>query len=547
MPSDTVLIMDRNRGFHTWLDTEIYVGPQSTGKYVPNVNDMVLSWDSGLFRVIWVDETTGLSTLKPWSIPNINTELQSGFLLGDLDDSSKENFRLYIDTRVTPYKVAFDSRLHIYGSASHHLKLFKGTDTTVGGQVISAIYNQSGDLVSDNVPLELVGSVYGTNTAIQTPVLSSTIADLDSGEIVTAVIYDTGGSPVSIRRLLVKRTDFVRSGNAALRHITGISLVSPFLSATVPDTINYPLNLPISSMFMSALVSYNDGSSRTVQVDGNRMSLLGADNYIPSIVGQKIPLVLRYTLDSNETTFAAAATNGVITRAYDAITVAKDLTYGVKLYVIPRWVDTLNGYELSYWLYDINRTTARDVTAHVTVDVARGMVYDPTRYGVRQNIALVINLQDVSTDYLPFVHVQTLAITLMSTPDSRTDPFRIDYNSDDVKVYGSETFALLRKPGSNWELDLSSGQSTTAEWLIHLYQKIDPLVNTPTESTAPIPTHMRITIGSDTYYRQVSEWAVPITVPLAIPTGTVASIAWIHETGTNNLELGITPISITNA
>ena len=47
--------VDPTRRFSTFHISEIYTGPNGTGIWVPNVNDMVIDWDNGIYKVVSVD------------------------------------------------------------------------------------------------------------------------------------------------------------------------------------------------------------------------------------------------------------------------------------------------------------------------------------------------------------------------------------------------------------------------------------------------------------------------------------------------------------
>ena len=53
-----VPVHDPDRGFRVWNRDEVY-GQSEKGRYVPNLDDAVWDWDTGLWRVIEVDITTG--------------------------------------------------------------------------------------------------------------------------------------------------------------------------------------------------------------------------------------------------------------------------------------------------------------------------------------------------------------------------------------------------------------------------------------------------------------------------------------------------------
>ena len=57
-------------------------------------------------------------------------------------------------------------------------------------------------------------------------------------------------------------------------------------------------------MNLIGVVKYNNGKKVRYPINNQtRMRLFGIENYVPSVVGQSVPLVLSYRLDVNETTF----------------------------------------------------------------------------------------------------------------------------------------------------------------------------------------------------------------------------------------------------
>ena len=61
------------------LKSEIYTGPTGTGRYVPNIEDAVWDWTAGVFRVVDVNITTGLSTLVLHTFPTQSAHLKKIF------------------------------------------------------------------------------------------------------------------------------------------------------------------------------------------------------------------------------------------------------------------------------------------------------------------------------------------------------------------------------------------------------------------------------------------------------------------------------------
>src|SRR5690606_3680018 len=353
-------IVDPDRGYREFAIWEIYTGPDGTGVYVPNVNDAVRDWKVGWYRVKSVDYTTGLSQLELWETPSTNTDVdQSELLLGVGPGYQSETWRVYVDTRKIPYTLEIDRRLHLYGTEVTHLKLFKGVDVSETGQVISAHYDQAGNLLGENIPLQLVATTDRTNTAIKCPTSSFTSVPLVDGEVVSYVAYAANGTPVSKGKLLVENTSLARRSESNLRYITGIRLESPFLSASDPQVIEFPINLNVDSITLQGVVEYSNGDIVKLPITGDvsdKFSLFGLRHYVPTIEGQPVPLTLNYRLSDTEYSYVQGPTaNGSIAEAYRGITVRADNSYSVKLFAYPNWKGEVNGYELDFWLYSLDR------------------------------------------------------------------------------------------------------------------------------------------------------------------------------------------------
>ena len=62
-------IVDQYRGFRNWNYKELYLPEETTGQVVPNIDDMVIDWDSNtISRVISVNYANNTFTLVPTSL-----------------------------------------------------------------------------------------------------------------------------------------------------------------------------------------------------------------------------------------------------------------------------------------------------------------------------------------------------------------------------------------------------------------------------------------------------------------------------------------------
>lgn len=538
-------IVDLNRGFRIWNIDEIYTGPTENGRYVPNVDDGVWDWNSGMLRVVNVNINTGISTLAPWVAPNKPenlTELDT--LLGNGPGMVSETYRLYINKSVNPHTIACDAKLYIKGSNSSIMKIFYGHDTTENGRVISKWYDQDGVYVSDNVPLEVIAMDDINNHAIKAPGTAYTTDDLADGDIVTAVIYDDNGYARSINALVVKSSTFVRSPVAPALYITHIELQSPYLSKTASTTLEAPLGLTINSLSLIGVAHYNSGLSMEYPIDGTKFSLHGLDNYITTLAGQQLPLVLTYKLADNEVAYDAA--NGEVThisKNYELITLPASHAYNLKLYAYPVWVN--DSYTLRYYLSNLDREPIVDVTEYIETDITTNPVFDGIKYGDYQDITVAIDVYNVNPQWLHYRHIQTVTVILHGPATYQGTCWEMGFEGINSSFYGTDVIANARLSTINsWSIDLTSRAMTTREWLNRLYLPILPLYDSETEVSPPDPTHYIISYGDITVERSIDQWNEFLTVDTLPKTGDILTLTWVCKNPTADLYLGISGVMV---
>lgn len=541
-----VPISDPARLFKVWLISEIYTGKSSGGAYVPNINDAVWDWEQGLFKVTFVDYSTGLSQLTKYKPPKDSNSLSDNdILLGAGPGAISESYRAFIDTNVMPHTLALDSRLHIYGTTNSYIKVFKGTDIGSNGQVVSAFYDQSGTFLGENIPLELVAMNDATNYAIKTPMVGYTKQKLSDGEVLTAVVYDDAGEARSVALLLVKNTAFVRTTDASKQYITGVSIESPFLSKSNPKLLEYPINLPIEGVSMMGVVEYSDGSKRRMPIDGTKFSLYGLDNYVATILGQNIPLVLSYKMSSDEFAYGlTTAESKKISEIYAASTVKAVGAYSVKLFVYPVWVDELNGYRLEYFLYNLDREQVYYVTQYVTLG-SNSKAFNPLSYGVTQEITVAIDLSKVDGRFANYRHVQTFAISLLGPGNEQRNNWSIQFSSGQNPPYGLGLKAAMTFVNVNyWKVNLSCDLNSQEEWLRNVFYNTQPLYNPDSEVECPAPNFFRMVFGSRKIECAVSQWNAEMVVANDLKEGEVLYLEFFKRTQDTDLELGVSGLIV---
>lgn len=543
-----------DRGFRMWHISEIYTGPSGSGAFVPNINDGVVDWATGLYRVIDVDGTTGLSTMIQANLnPAQGGVLEEDVLLGSGPGTVSESYRLYINTETVPHSLAFDARLRVYGPNASHVKVFRGTNIGDTGQVISAVFNSSNVLISQNIPLQTVVIPGISQSGIKTPAVASSIETLQENEVCTAVVYDVGGTPLSYYKMLVRATNFIRTSDASQKYIVGIDLLSPFLSATNNNLVEIPINLIVQAAHFQGRVRYSDGSSIVLPVDDVKFRLFGINNYIASVLGQQVPLVLTYYMAANEYAYGDSGPEGArfIAEDYTLTTVEAQGAYSVKVFAIPRWqTSPTSTWVLDFYMYNLDRDEIFEVTPNVQISPStpfNGLLVN----GSRQQITITLNLQSVSPSFNYFQHVQTFWISLTASGGNNVANgyWKLEYT--DGNVFG-ENLEAVRTAGvvpGEYAFSVSNGFSTLNDWLAAMYNKIEALYLPGTELAPPVPTHFRMRVGP-VYQTEVmvAAFNVPVdgipNTTAGISQGQPLRLEFFRREGMTDYELGVASLTI---
>lgn len=515
-------LMDTSDTWRLWNMNDIYLGHAGGRKYVPKAGDSVLDTTTMVFyEVTVVDDLTLIPTLVMRKITDDNGQFtESEKLLGYQLNTTSNTYCLYVDTTVSTKRlVRVDSRLKLFGTESTHVKVFKGTDISDTGVILSRIYDNNDVVSSVAVPLI-------TDSGIKTIGDFYITVPLIEGEVVTVVVYSNSGHVTSIRQLYVVNTALIKDINQPHRFIESISLRSPYNNFLKPNEIVYPLNLPISALNLLGVVTYSDGRMAEYPVDGDRFALLGINDFNPSIVGQVKSLVLRYKLSSGEQPLVNQSQDPLfMTKAINLIVSEPDVVNAVKLYCYPVYLGEGMGYDLKWYLFRLDRKAYYEATPFVRFSVSTG-TYDPTRLGVTQTKQVSLMLSDVSSEFKQQSHVQTVSISLMSKPQETTVPWNIknDIGSQYFE-YGS-SYINLTAPNV---IKLNDGITNRQDWLNTYYLRTNPIVNDRVSEQPPTPTHLLVTVGNETKEVAVSDFDKEITFAAATTRYSVATVVFIRR------------------
>lgn len=542
-------IYDPEGAWRIWSINEIWQGADGanesgTRKFVPKINDYVI--DPAIYQmyiVDYIDEVTLVPTIRQIRPYNMSSDFsETDILFGVGPGTQADTYRAYVDKSVTPHVLAVDIRLRVGGNAARYAKIFRGSNLQTEQEVISRIYDGSGNFISENVPLELVAIDSHVNYSIQTVAVCHTVADLNNGELVIVVIYGDQGHVVSKRQLLVENTSFIRDVNSSQKYISHINLESPFL---VDDStiIEFPLNIPTNALNAMGVVNYSDGSTLKLPANGTKFALLGLEQFSSTIIGQELDLILRYTMASNEVGYSTVGTPDqyYVTEPYKLRIVDANNSYTVKLFGYPVWINDDNGYTIEWWLYNLDRNIFYNVTPFITFNTNTG-AFNPKGYGYLQRKTVSINLRDVSGAFKPFIHVQSIDITLYGSPANNVTPWTVSHATDDSRPnYGIE---LKASRVSNQILNISSDISTYEEWKERIYDRIYPLIDRATQLTVPSPTHLVVTYEGVNREIAIENWNQNIDFSTDITVYKSVKIRFIKRVISGDMHLGIAYLTI---
>ena len=541
----------------TWNYNDIYTGPTGSGTFVPKVNDLVVNIQGTIltwYVVTAVSAGSMITTLAQCLNPSDASSLSQTDILFGVSPTQPDTFRIYIDKSVIPYRMTIDSRYVVPGSEATSFAIFEGTNLGVTGNVISATYDTSGAYTGKVGSLELIATTLYTNYAVQVPKSIYTSADLADGEVVTAVFYNTAGGVCSKRQLLVENTGFVRSTNGYARAVIGIGIISPFLSSTNSTVIDNPINVQLTVANLIGIVYYSDGTSSTMAIDGVKFSIAGLSSYTPTVVGQSYPIVATYTLQAGEVGYGLSNANVPhVSASYSVVATAPNLSYQVRLFAYPVW--TGSTYTLSWFLYDMNRSQATNVTSYVTL-ASGSATFSPAAYGTRQTLTAQLNLNQVQVYYSSYTYTQTVDILLESPGTYRQTAgnppnWYVSAVSGTSPMFGAGVYATAYSPTTGTtQINLAglfAGNYTG--WLQAYCANAEPMISSLTETVAPTPTHFTVLYNGISNTYTIDQWSAVLTISQTFVSSSTLYVEFFRRTTQVDLQIAIAgvPIYATNS
>lgn len=517
-----------------WSIDEIYRGGEGQNKYIPKVGDLVVEGETGIFyRVTDLDPVTFIPELSSFTI-------RQDVVVDQLLSITADNFRVYYDRSVEPYTLNPDGFMHIYDPDASFARIYRGNDIDPT-KIISRRYDNNGNFIGHDIPLKMVAFNSHDNYGIKGIPYANCNVELVDGEPCIVVVYNSNGKVLTKGKCIIEETTYVAQAYAEQKYITQIFLKSVFVDTVHSGDIHYPVNLPIPSFNPIGVVQYNDGSQVEYPVDGDRFSLFGLDQFVSTIIGHKVPLVLSYKLAPNESALATTDNDGFfVTRPYNLVVSEPNRSYNVKMFVYPYWLNEVSGYSYRVYLMNLDRDILYDVTSLVGI-TANSPSFLPTSYGVTQRLTFSLDLAKIGGGYNTFIHIQTVDIVLRgaATNDALTTLWEVgSVVPSNTPYYGSELRAKLNIDNTR-KVYLGNNIESVEEFLNRTYYRTDPIYNPVNESGPVEPTHMEIRYNDRTVFDKVENYNREFEFELDIQMYSNVDIIFYRETVTGYLKLGI--------
>ncbi len=538
-PDGNTVIYDQEAPWRIWSLENIYTGTSGLNKFVPKVGDHV--WNLTTNEKFRVAE---LINYIPRFEPIEAADNEGSASLSAGVGANPDTYRAHLDTTVVPHVMRVDGRLTVAGAELSYARIYRGTDTSSTGRVISRRYDGNGEFIDDKVPLELATLNDNNNISLKYIPSFAVGEDIPEGASVTVVIYEEQGHVAHRRTLFVNHGSFTPGIEASREYITHVSLKSAFLSKTVENQIEVPQNVTLDAINVTGVVHYQSGKTVELPIDGDRMRILGMESFIATQPGDDVPLVLSYKLSPGEQSEFVSNDGKHVNSTYKLLITEHVGALSVKLAGFPRWRNDTQEYQMRWFLTDLDRSTAMDVTAYVLYNQSSD-IFDPVGYGKAQNLSVRLNLKDASQALISYNHTTTQTVQLLAAGTTQGTNWKIAFTPNQDPMFGQGLGAQCMMVNQNvWRVNVRSGFNSFADWLQAFFYNTKPLFNNRNETKAPEPTHMKVFTATGSTILDISAWNSEFSVGVNLAGQTNLQIEWIKRMGAVDLRLGVTCVPL---
>lgn len=544
-----VLTKPTGMGYKEWLWEETYQGTApADGQtlWVVETNDSIRKWDEGIFQVVSVVNNIPVVELKARFNQSTIFDMNSGSLVTGLSMYQPTAVTLiFIDKTSTPYRLDVDSRYSAKNAEASEMKLFLGSDTsTANAVVISEYYDTGGVFIGTEVPLM---DVSPTDPSKIVPAFN-TSRNLKGGDVVTAVIYKADHQPIGSQVFMVVESATIRGSSIEERLISHINLKSPLIDTNEPDLIRNTQGVDIGTSLFSAELTYTDGDTVPVPIDGTKCAIHGLDDFDTSRIGGPSEIILSYYPSATEPFIGGTIGNRPhVSAVYRLLNKVVDTAYALKLWPLPTYTGVGTGYTVKWFITNMAGDLEQDVTNFVTAKLTNGADFSGLAYAVEQEILLAINMNNVAPAVYPdHVHTQRMFVTLNIPGAVDWSPWVIDYIGAGGAYYGMDTYVSVANHLGG-KISVKNEQETLELWLRKMYNTIAPMYD-PSVSLEPRkPTHFRLEYNGFSTEHPVSAFNTIIDKHVSAPVfvdNQTMNLVWLLKDGTDTFTLGMSPMLI---
>ena len=546
-----VLISNPEKFF--WHINEVYIGPSSgpTQVYQVKVDDLVLNWNTGLWKVqsMNLDGSPVLVRWDPSEFAN-PVDIDGGIITGLSGyQPSVINKAFYRNPSGSDRYIRIDSRYKVYGTGTLICKLFKGTDISSNGIVITtdSFITPTQDYATMT---SLGGGIYIPPELLITTVLAD-------GDTVTLVVYNNGGGRLSYTHFIVKMASGILPLNASNKFIQQITLNSSWVDIGDPDLIKVPLghSFPTDLSTMDATVTFTDNTTKVVSIDGIDCSLLGVSSFNNALLGNINYITLLYNPAPLEVT-QNGNMNAQVTRTYKVIVDDSSPISGYKVYLSIGYNEVQDIFTITPYLTHVTygEPYKLEVGQYSILKLNGESLNMDRSYNVgapAEDINIKVYLNEVYPNLFPNINtVFTQVIRLdLSDVSSYNSTWKLDYNLADTDVLDGIYKAVTLASDDYEKVSITGGSNSQSIWLDRLYDKIVPIFI----GSVPTPTHFKVKYIHDNNVEFVSSeisianWANKIDSlgNFQWKNNTTIDIYWLKTNPGNPKDvLGITPMFI---
>lgn len=459
-------------------DYNNYVGK----RIVPQPGSLVRDSDNTPLWVVSVDPVTHLPeyTSVPLGAENDNVV--------SLLNYGNSVLRLYVDYRHAPYPVTPDAKCVFIGKSPRFYTLTRNPGTAQAS-VISSYYDAAGKLVGQMVPLKPLDA---TRTSWYLP-QCNTSETLVHNEEIRVTIYNEDGLEIYSSIIFAKESAVINESVIYAPTIVGMTVEGNQRLAN--GSLFLYEKQDFASLGLKATLVYDDGTTQTIPIDGQKCILYGQSDFIASFSGLQQKLMVKYFRSESEAVSPGIAdqTGSMISVEVPVMVIPNTLGSTVKIIPVPIYQANTARYVMRYYMYSADGNTSTDITAYTSI-VEGTLVTDSSRFGVSQTYVVGVDMNRVAPLNYPVSTFYQQTIVIQFGPPTQLVKWTIRDSATSPNIYGIDNSGS-RRPSIRYDRTLmryfipSSVFGNLEAMLKSFYYQSSPPYDPSVEQIPQRPTH----------------------------------------------------------